>query len=114
MPALKQPIASRICAGSEPQVGHHRARGGDLLLRDAAVGLGDIAHDAEGGAEEALADRGESSAGWRPGVAPLRLIELVAEQHADRDAERAPGEAAQDPPVTLPIHFMAPGRDAAV
>ena len=34
-----------------------RARRGDLLLRDPAVGLGEVAHDAEGGAEEALADR---------------------------------------------------------
>ena len=34
----------------EPQLRHHLARGGDLRLRDAAVGLGDVAHDLERGA----------------------------------------------------------------
>ena len=40
----------------EPQLGHHLARGGDLRLRDAPVGLGDVPHDLERGGEEALAD----------------------------------------------------------
>ena len=43
--------------GIQPQLRHHRARGRDLLLGDAAVGLGEVAHDPERGAEEALADR---------------------------------------------------------
>ena len=40
----------------EPQLRHHLARRGDLRLGDAAVGLGDVAHDLERGREEALAD----------------------------------------------------------
>ena len=35
---------------------HDRARRGDLLLGDAAIRLGDMAHDPEGGREEQRVD----------------------------------------------------------
>ena len=37
---------------AEPELAHHRARGADLVLRDAAVGLGEMTHRLERGAEE--------------------------------------------------------------
>ena len=47
----------------EPQLRHDLARRGDLRLRDAAVGLGHVAHDFERGLEEAHADLERVGAG---------------------------------------------------
>ena len=66
------------------------ARGVDLLRRDAAVGLGDVAHDLEGRAEEARALTAlRRSPSPRQTGAPLRAaVELVPDQQAHDRAEQ--------------------------
>ena len=53
----------------EPQLRHDLARRGDLRLRHAAVGLGDVAHDFERRLEEAHADLERVGAACRGGRA---------------------------------------------
>src|SRR3984893_7366177 len=73
----------------EAQVTHDGARGGDFQLRHAAVGLGEIAHDAEGGAEEALANRNDILARGQPRLQLIAvLIELMPEQHSEHGPDR--------------------------
>src|SRR4029077_2919033 len=73
----------------EAQVAHDGARGGDFQLRHAAVGLGEIAHDAEGGAEEALANRSDVLARRQPRLQLIAvLIELMPEQHTEHSPDR--------------------------
>src|SRR5205814_8335107 len=68
------------------------------LFRSAAVGLGETAHDTEGGAEEALADRGDVLACERPRLQLLAvLIELMPEQHAERGPDRTERDRTQQP-----------------
>ena len=76
----------------EAQLGHHLARGRDLVLGHAAVGLGDVAHDLERGGEEALADF-QHAARRRPGGAGRDT--LVVEVPEDQSDEGAPGTAEQ-------------------
>ena len=88
--------------GFEPQLRHDGTRSGDFLLGHAPVGLGDAAHDAEGGAEEALADRGyvrrrRAAPGLIGPVFAPRLVEVVAQQHTDGSADELPHGAAHDP-----------------
>src|SRR5438105_438798 len=79
----------------EAQLAHDGARGGDFQLRHAAVGLGETAHDTEGGAEEALADRSDVLACERPRLQLLAvLIELMPEQHAERGPDRTERDRA--------------------
>ena len=63
----------------EPQLRHDLARGGDLGFGDAAVGLGDVAHDLERGREEALADLEHAARRRRGGAADDALVVEVPE-----------------------------------
>src|SRR6266853_490305 len=82
----------------EAQLAHDGARGGDFPLRHAAVGLGETAHDTEGGAEEALADRSDVLAREHSRLQLLAvLIELVPEQHAERGPDRTEHDRTQQP-----------------
>ena len=80
--------------GVQAQLAHDGAGGGDLELRHPPVGLGEVAHDAEGGAEEALAERREILVREGLGGRSAVLIELVPEQQAECGAEGAQDERA--------------------
>ncbi len=80
----------------EAQLAHDGARGGDFQLRHAAVGLGEIAHDSEGGAEEALANRSDVFAREQPRLQPVAvLIELMTEQHTEHGPDRTERDRTQ-------------------
>src|SRR5262249_30682845 len=69
----------------------------------AAVRLGERAHDAEGGPEEALAERRELLGAGAPAYELIAvLVELVTDHHAERGSERAEGDRAQQSPRELP------------
>ena len=88
--------------GIQAQLRHHGARRLDFLLRHAPVGLGDMPHDLECGAEEALADlsrRGARRAAHAraPGDAGVGTgIELMTEHDADGRTDRAAGKEADE------------------
>ena len=73
-------------------------RGGDVLLRHAAVRFRDVAHDRERGAEERRAHGGEIRA--RPGcsgrVAVVEMPENEAEQHAHRPSRQDEAQQRAD------------------
>src|SRR2546430_4637809 len=98
----------------EAQLAHDGARGGDFQLRHAAVGLGETAHDTEGGAEEALADRSDVLACERPRLQLLAvLIELMPEQHAERGPDRTERDRTQQPAGEFADPFHSHGLRVA-
>src|SRR4029077_15408779 len=99
----------------EAQVAHDGARGGDFQPRHAAVGLGEIAHDAESGAEEALANRNDVLARGQPRLQLIAvLIELMPEQHSkhgpDRNAHGRTQQATGEFGDPFHSHGLASGR----
>src|SRR5213082_2680758 len=98
----------------EAQFAHDGARGGDFQLRHAAVGLGETAHDTEGGAEEALADRSDVLACERPRLQLLAvLIELMPEQHPERGPDRTERDRTQQPAGEFADPFHSHGLRVA-
>ncbi len=84
--------------GIQPQIRHDRARRGNLGFRDAAVGLGEVPHHAEGPPEEGLADRSEvlaSVQAWSLLCAARLLVELMAQHHTYGCPHRSPREQSQ-------------------
>src|SRR5690606_3631993 len=76
------------------------ARGVDLAFGDAAVGLRDVSHHAEGGAEELLADDDRIHTRARSGAAGALLhaqVVLVAQHGAEQRAERSADEKPEGP-----------------
>jgi hypothetical protein len=86
----------------QAQLRHDGTRGLDFLLRDPPIGLGNVAHDLEGGAKEPLADLRRRGAGRTADARPPhdgRLgigIKLVAHEDADRRPDGAAGHQADD------------------
>src|SRR5690242_1919918 len=76
----------------ELHVVHDLARGGDLGLRDAAIGLRDVAHDLVGRAEDPHADLQRLGRGGGP---PLRRGAHVVEVAEDEADQQSPGTAPQ-------------------
>ena len=79
--------------GIQAELAHDGARSGDLPLRDPPVGLCEVTHDAEGDAEELLAD----GLGRQHRRLARGFIELMAEKHAQERAERPESHQAHHP-----------------
>ena len=80
----------------EPQLRHDLARRGDLRLRDAAIGLGHVAHDLERRREEPLADFEHAGATARAAHGHDALVVEVAEDEADDGAPGTPEDQQTD------------------
>ena len=111
--ALVEPVNGFAdLAGSEPQTVHDRPRGADLVLAYPAVDLREVAHAAEQGTMEAIA-QGADPAALLTEVAIARLettIELVAEEEAqDREHGLQRCQPDERPYDLAPIHALTVG-----
>ena len=80
----------------EAQLRHHLARRGDLRLRDAAIGLGDVPHDLERRREKPLADFEYAGAAARAAHGHDALVVEVAEDEADDGPPGTPEDQQTD------------------
>ena len=82
-------MATLMSCGSQLQFLHEPPRRVDLRLGYAAVGLGDMAHDLEGGAEELAGNRQAA-----PRAAPQSRPAAPADRaYADDGAQHGPPDA---------------------
>ena len=87
---------------AEPELAHHRARRADLVLGDAAVGLGEMAHDLERGAEERLLAPAPDSL---PVAAPIAVVARrpLSACTSNRCPMNVPNNAPTGPAANTPI-----------
>lgn len=94
----KKAFRELLHVGIEPQLVHDLGRHGDFVRGNPAVGLGEVAHDAEGGGEKGhlgLLPAVVAGPGRQLVVDLHAAVETVAQRGADQQAERTPEHEAE-------------------